>query len=531
MQCQLYALVMEGSMLYRKPLGLVDLDFAKRSKIEAHLVRAPNEEHHCQIGKGDEEGRFGKVAASPNLPNLTVRGIDVLIIGAGPTGLFMAAEVARHGLSCRLIEKTLVPSEKSRALVIQPRTLEIFQHVGIIEPFLKEGRAVKSMHLMSLDKELAHLHFSELDTAFPFVLSLEQSKTEQILTQVALSRGVTLERGVEFLDLQKTKEGARITCNHIQKGVEEIIEARFVVGCDGAHSAVRKTLQIPFKGKAFPSLFSLADVKLEWERPPGEFFVFLNPEGIRGAVPMTGENRYRLVFPRKKGESELTLQGIQERTGPQARVSDPLWMAHFQIHTRLVKTYQSGCVFLAGDAAHVHSPIGGQGMNSGLQDAFNLGWKLATRDPSVIKTYTVERRSWAKKLLRATLFATRLVALQNPLLIAIRNRGIRFLLPRIEKKLVSTLAQLRIQYPKSRVVKTGGGMRAPNVPVGKSDLYTLMRGSTKPHLLLFGVTASPLYLEAVVVPMDHKEAWERYGIKSKAICLIRPDLYIETIAD
>ena len=453
--------------------------------------------------------------------------LDVLVVEAGPTGLFMAAEVARHGLSCRLIEKALIASEKSRALVIQPRTLEIFQHVGMVEPFLKEGRAVKVMHLMSLDEELASLHFSKLDTAFPFVLSVEQSKTEQILTQVALSRGVAIERGVEFLGLQETKQGVRVRCNHTQKGIEEVIEARFVVGCDGAHSAVRKTLQIPFEGKAFPSLFSLADVKLEWERPPGEFFVFLNPEGILGAVPMTGEQRYRFVFPQQN--AELTLQEIQEKMGPHTRVSDPLWMAHFQIHTRLVKTYQSGCVFLAGDAAHVHSPIGGQGMNSGLQDAFNLGWKLATKDPSVIKTYTIERRSWAKKLLRATLFATRIIALKNPLFIAIRNKGIHFLLPRIEKRLISSIAQLTIHYPKSKVVKTGGGMRAPNVPVGKSDLYTLMRGSTKPHLLLFGIASSSLSPEAVVVPMDHKEAWERYGIKKPTACLIRPDLYIEAV--
>lgn len=452
--------------------------------------------------------------------------LDVLIIGAGPTGLFMATELARLGMSCRIIDKAVAPSDRSKALAIQPRTLEIFQHVGILEPFLKEGLAVRAGHLIAQGREIAQLRFSELDSPFPFILSLEQNKTEEILAAVAASLCVNIERGVEFLHLKEDQTGVWVSCRHVESGREERIQARFVVGCDGSHSAVRKALQIPFSGEEFPSPLSLADVRLEWDRPSAEAFIFLDKEGVIGVIPMPGERRYRLIFQRRPLEPELTLERIQEKMGVRATVSDPCWIAHFQIHTRLAGLYQKGCTFLAGDAAHVHSPIGGQGMNSGLQDVFNLSWKLATRDPSIIKTYALERHAWGRKLLRGTLLATHLVTLQNRWLITIRNGALRSLLPLLRKRLISSVAQLTLRYPTSAITSSSGGMRAPNVPVGKSDLYTLMRGSKKPHLLLFGIGSSPLHPEAIHIPMDHPIAWKSYGIKKKGVCLIRPDLYI-----
>ena len=301
--------------------------------------------------------------------------IDVLVIGAGPTGLLMAAEAARFGLSCRIIEKNSAPLDKSRALAIQPRTLEIFDHLGIIDRFLAKGLKIHAANPFSYQKRLAHLPFDSLDSPYPFILSLEQTETEKILTDYLASFGVNIERECEFIDLSQDDE-----CVTVSVRDKENIKAKWVVGCDGAHSLTRKLLDFKFEGEAFPTAFSLADVELAWKYPHDEFFAFLNPEGILGVIPMPGKNRFRLVFQLDRVlEGDPTLEDVQEKVnksvGPGVVVSNPLWTANFHVNSRLVSSYRKGRVFLAGDAAHIHSPVGGQGMNSGLQDPYNLDWQ------------------------------------------------------------------------------------------------------------------------------------------------------------
>jgi 2-polyprenyl-6-methoxyphenol hydroxylase-like FAD-dependent oxidoreductase len=465
--------------------------------------------------------------------------IDVLVVGAGPTGLMMAAELARFGLSCRIIEQNPTPSEKSRALAIQPRTLEIFDHLGIIDRFLEKGTKVLGARSFFGSEPLAHISLQHLDSPYPFILSLEQSITEQILEDYLSSFGIQVEREVELIDLQEEESFIKATvCNHRSNQREEI-QGKWVVGCDGAHSITRKLLQFPFEGKAFPTIFSLADVEIDWQRSHDELCTFLDPNGVLAMIPMPGKNRYRLVFQLAAGNEEIppTLSQIQQKVsataGSNVRVFNPLWIANFHIHNRLVAHYQKGRIFLAGDAAHIHSPVGGQGMNSGLQDAFNLGWKLASNNQKIMATYSLERHFWGRSLVKATWRFTKLATLRNRFGIGLRNWILRKLVPHLQDLLARAIGQLSIRYPKNLLVQKSGffcsgvkeGTRAPNVPVGQSDLYSILRKSTLPHLLLFGYPS----LERkgfVSLEMKDPKAWEIYGVKKPCVYLVRPDQYI-----
>ena len=487
--------------------------------------------------------------------------IDVLIIGAGPTGLLMAAEAMRNGMKCRIIDKVLTPSDKSRALAIQPRTLEILDHLGIATPFLEQGTRIKSANQICRSKILAHFSFETLDSPFPFVISLEQGKTEAILTEHLASFGIRVEREIELIDIEENGKNVLAICQDLKEGKEMKIEAKYAIGCDGAHSIVRKKLGFSFVGKAFPSAFSLADVKIKWKHPHDELYAFLNPEGIMAAIPMPGEGRYRLVFELARCKN-LLKEEYKDFHGPvksskvpdptldevkalvrkygdnKAKVSEPLWLANFHINSRLVDKYQRGRIFIAGDAAHIHSPAGGQGMNSGLQDAFNLAWKLKTGNQELIDTYTLERRSWGKNLLQATQKFTQIAALSNPVSVFIRNMAIEMLSPFLQDRVPNAIAQLSIQYPKSEIAFESGsfnrgpraGMRAPNVPIENTDLYSLMRKSKAHHLLVFGSPKKPFRefesKQMDIVMMDHPEAKMKYGVKKQAVYIIRPDQYV-----
>lgn len=492
--------------------------------------------------------------------------IDVLVVGAGPTGLLMAAEAARYGLSCRIIDREIKPTDQSRALVIHARTMELFDHLGIATWFLEEGLIVKAANPMSRHERIAHVSLSQIDSPYPFVLSLEQSKTEAILTRYLKTFGIEIERGVELLQLDSFP-------THITAKISgEEIEASWIVGCDGAHSFVRKSFHLSFQGKLFSDIFSLADVQIDWKYPHDELYAFLNPQGVMAAIPMPGHKRYRLIFqlPRcrnklKKAygvvkDEEIAPPSLEEAQGmiraygdEQAIVSHPVWMAHFHVNSRLANRYREGRAFLAGDAAHIHSPVGGQGMNTGLQDVFNLAWKMAAvhqgkAPDSLLDTYHLERYTFGKQLLEGTEFATRLTALRSSWSVTLRNFVMKKLLayPAIQKKFLRVLSQIAIQYPESAIVKEGrgfeggprAGTRAPNAPLlikgTPTDLYTLWRGSKTEQVLLFsGLNPSQetlRKLEALSTPsfplIRDRLAHEIYGTREPALYRIRPDGYI-----
>ena len=461
--------------------------------------------------------------------------IDVLIVGAGPSGLTMAAECERYGLSCRIIEQSKTPSPHSRAIAIQARTLETFQRMDIHNEFLKAGIPIKGGTIHSGHTKQAHINLTQIPSPFPFALSLEQNRTEEILTNVVTSRGIKVEREVALISFQQNESGiaAQTTMGPIA--------AKYLIGCDGAHSIVRKTLGCTFEGKSFEDVFSLADVKIDWNYPHDEISVFLEAEGIVAAFPLPEEGRYRLIFQLKRlrelyhgndvshgvlDEKEIevpTLEEIQtllqNSTHQTCEVTDPKWIANFHINSRLSNKYQEGKIFLIGDAAHIHSPVGGQGMNTGIQDAFNLAWKLGyvhhnRAGEEILDTYEKERHSVGKRLLAATEKASSMVSLHSPFLIMIRNFFLSKLLPlkSIHRKIIEGIAELDFGYPERRVPNHTAIIDGKEIPY-----FEATEGCTQYHLLYNGDT-----------PPAGKENTRLIKIKEplpRSPLLVRPDGY------
>ncbi|MEK7339628.1 MAG: FAD-dependent monooxygenase, partial [Verrucomicrobiota bacterium] len=435
------------------------------------------------------------------------------------------------GLSCRIIDKGGSYADRSRAIGVQARTMEIFGHLKIAQDFLAQGIQIQAADPISHFRRLAQIPLSTLRSPYPFVLSLEQAKTEEILARYAATLGVRIEKGIECVQLMQSAQEVEVVLQHRESGKEEKVKASWVIGCDGAHSQVRKQLGLIFEGKAFADIFSLADVHILWDYPHNELSIFLNAKGFLAAIPLPEPNRYRLIFQllrcrnllkdhknlpygqvSKELVKEPNLQEIenllQEYAGQNIHLTNPIWMANFHINSRMTNTYQKGRVFLAGDAAHIHSPIGAQGMNTGLQDVFNLAWKLALvhknkASSELLKTYDLERHRVGKTILKTTEYASYMATMHNPIAIWLRNHIISFLnrFSFIRKSLAKRVSQTAIRYPKSFIVVDKGhfqgpkaGLRAPNAPIlfkeKPSDLYTIWSGSTAFQMLLFNAPES-----------------------------------------
>lgn len=417
---------------------------------------------------------------------------EVLIVGAGPSGLFTAIEMIRQGFSPRLIDKSLEPTKFSKAIAIQARTLEIFDQIGIVESFLSKGKKIRAANAIFHGEKLAHLPLDTIESPYPFILSLAQSETERILTEHLYSLGAKIERGVELLSFREVEDGVLAKTS---QGEEKY---SWLIGCDGAHSTTRKTLGVNFAGRAIERTFALADVRVKWDFPYDEFFLVLNEEGVLAAIPLPEKERIRLIF-----QDEATVDKaqalLQRYACKEAVVSDPKWLSTFTINSRIAKKYMRGRVFLVGDAAHIHSPAGGQGMNTGIQDGFNLAWKLFLVDRKkapydLLFTYEKERKGFGEKLLFITERVTRISMLKNPFLIRLRNRLFSFLTSKkkIQKALAAMLSQSAIHYPKSLAVGLDAGMRAPP----NKELYDLLR-KTKGFVLLTREKAFSLQWERV----------------------------------
>lgn len=530
-----------------------------------------------------------------------MKQVDVLIVGGGPSGLMMAAELARYGVSFEIIDESKGPTALSKALVLQARTLEILDQITDINGFLNEGLILKGANLISEQKELASISFDSIDSPFPFVLSIEQSKTERLLIDYLSKFGIGVQRETKLVDFTEDINFISATLEDLREGKKREIKAKYLIGCDGAHSMTRKLLQLPFKGKVFSDIFSLADIYIDWSYPHDRLTAFFGKNTIMAAFPIKGENRYRLIFQLERCQNKLknlpqdnygvigaeeiappSLREVQQAldlyTGGKATAREPLWMSNFHINSRMSTHYREGYVFLVGDAAHIHSPIGGQGMNTGMQDAFNLAWKLAyvlryKAPPELLDSYEVERHSIGKKLLKATEEASKVATLKNPLLRKLRNTVVSLLASKtnLPKTMAANISQTAICYDKSAIIKSEGslgggptaGARAPNISLiigGKEiDLYTFSKNPTLYTVVLFLETPikehtkmtvrklekelldSQIKIIAITAdnntlsensPYTHpaispsKEAFTVYGVKKEGVYIIRPDGYI-----
>ena len=362
--------------------------------------------------------------------------IPVLVVGAGPTGLMMASELARHGIKCRIIEKASETSRLSKALAIHARTLEIFENLGIADGFVTRGMKAHGASVYSGSKRIVHFLFNNLDSRYNYALMLPQNETEELLGAHLGSFGVKVERSTELIGISQDADGVTASLQR-PDGSEESCRAGYLVGCDGAHSAVRHALNLAFEGAEYAEVFALADIMVDSALPDDEIIGFAGEKGLVFFFPIA-HGRYRMMadVPPPEPQGEPTVQQLQAIIDNQchipARLHDPNWTAYFKIHRRQTSSYRVGRAFLAGDAAHIHSPAGGQGMNTGLQDAYNLAWKLAATikgvvKPAVLDSYTPERHAVGKQVLKMTDTMTRVMELRNPVATTIRDRLISVL--------------------------------------------------------------------------------------------------------
>ena len=295
----------------------------------------------------------------------------VLVVGAGPVGLLMASELARHGVPVRVIDKAPAASDKSKALGVHARSLEMLENIGIVESFLAAGINIYGVSVYCEGKRIVHLGFDELKSPYPFVLMIPQSKTESILSEHLAHLGYQIERNVELIGFSDEQEQVIATLRHAD-GLIETMPTPWLIGCDGAHSTVRHILGLPFAGAQYQEVFGLADVKVDWTLPEDEMHTFLSEEGPLVFFPF-GSGRYRVMAEATHDmdtENAPSLKDFQalvdRRCSAGATLSDPHWLTWFKFHCRSVSRLWCGRVFLAGDAAHIHSPVGGQGMNTGM---------------------------------------------------------------------------------------------------------------------------------------------------------------------
>jgi 3-(3-hydroxy-phenyl)propionate hydroxylase len=410
----------------------------------------------------------------------------VLIAGAGPTGLAAAMSLSRAGIPVRLIDKAREPSPWSRAIGIQARTLELFEQHRLVEPFLEVGHRARVANLYSNGQRLARLDFDPLQTRYPYLLFLDQSVTERLMTEHLASFGVRIERGVELTRFRQGSAGLDAAVQH-WNGAEESIHPSYLIGADGAHSMVRHGLGIEFAGKTFEQTFLLADLQADTEWPDDEFHIFASGEGIATLFPMGG-GRTRLIADKRGASGAAPDHGmdspeksaaptldecraiIERRIHHRVTVTNLQWSSYFHLNNRMADRLRSGRIFLAGDAAHVHSPAGAQGMNTGIQEAFNLGWKIARMLAGVapdrlLDTYHDERHPIERDVLRQSSFMTQMAAAEHGPMKLIRDHVMPALsaIGPLRDAARRTVSELSIQYRRSPLTldrSLDGGPRA-----------------------------------------------------------------------
>lgn len=508
---------------------------------------------------------------------------DVLIVGAGPVGLSLAAMLVRQGLSVRVVDKNSGPSIHSKAQIVHARTLEVCEELGLVDRLLETGKRAVGLALYTRDlAPVVDLRFLMPgdDTRFPFLLSIPQRDTELLLAEHLANMGVQPEWGVRLDRFEQDGDGVTSTLVH-PDGREEAVCSPFLVGCDGAHSTVRKHLGLSFEGSTYEWKITQADVRVDFpvDVPQDRIAAFVSPEGPMGFFPLPGDNRYRiLILAETENPTLAFFQETAEKRAPQGtRISDPAWMVCFRSHCRMVDRYRVGRVFLAGDAAHIHSPAGGQGMNTGIQDAWNLAWKLALAvrgraSEALLDSYDAERRPVAAAVLAATDRATNIgfsaITLKNSVLTALRDHVLSFVtsLELVRLNASRALSELDIGYPDSPLVgqarasllrtrPLGGdeespslgdwfafgdgptpGARVPNVAVegveGVDRVTALLRGTGHTLLLFDGPAASETGYERLSAIA--RQVTERFGDRVRCHVVVpgetRPDALPEDLS-
>src|SRR5262245_44182533 len=409
---------------------------------------------------------------------------DVLIVGAGPTGLMLANQLGRRGVRATIIDRHSGPAQQSRAMAVHARTLEIYAQLGLSGRAVELGRPGNGANMWVEGKLKARIPFTDMGkdlSPFPYVLMLGQDENERLLGENLRQFGVDVQWNTELVALEQTSTHVSATIK-MADGRTQVIDATYVAGCDGGRSGVRQMNGIGFPGAPYEHAFFVADTEATGSMVPDELNVQLWRTGFHLYFPMRGKDRWRVIGILPDGlekKSDLTFEDLAPSLVRESRgkleFKKCLWFSTYRIHHRCTERFRDRRCFVLGDAAHVHSPMGGQGMNTGLQDAYNLAWKLALvlpnrADDTLLDTYETERRAFAHKLLATTDRAFRVAVSENWFAGMLRTELVPRVLAigmkraQVKRAAFLTLSQIGIQYRESTLSQTLGNVpqRAPH---------------------------------------------------------------------
>lgn len=491
---------------------------------------------------------------------------DVIIIGAGPTGLSLACQLIRYGIDFIIIDKNAGVTPFSKALGVQARTLEIYEQLGLAQAATSQGAIAGKARFLEGGKVRGEIDIADIGqdlSPYPYLLILEQSKNEQLLYSYVESHQKDVLWNTELESFSQNDEGVAAQIKTAD-GASQSIEAKYLVGCDGPKSPVRHALGLPFEGSTFARIYYVADVQIDWKLSHDALHISLGHDSFVLFFPMDGDKRYRIVgnLPEDvdQAEGELLYEEIEAKIKSEAKldldISNVAWFSTYKIHTRHASAFSGGRCFLAGDAAHVHSPVGAQGMNTGIQDAYDLAWKLAFvlkgyAAPPILETYNEERLKNAKRLLQTTDRLFELVSGTNPVTSFIRTTvfpplaNVLFSLEAVQNAVFPVISQIGINYRDCSLskcsddtsLKVKAGDRMPYFLVDGKSLYEQLK-EPKFHLLSFLTTPGDsesardeiasqyAYLLDYHIIELTPEIAELFGTDEAFHVLVRPDNYI-----
>ena len=495
---------------------------------------------------------------------------DVVIVGAGPTGLSLACQLIRYGVDFRIVEKREGTTAYSKAIGVQARTLEIYEQLDLVSKAVEQGTIAEQVNLLVGGEVRGEMDFSNIGaglSSYPYILMLEQSKNERLLYEYLQEHQKEVLWNTELVDFSQTESNVTAQVK-TAGGVTQTIEAKYLAACDGTKSPVRHRLDLEFSGSTFERMFYVADVRLDWQFSHGAMNVCLSDDSFVVFFPLKGERRYRIVgvFPEEfvKDEGDVLYEEIERRIVEVSKleldITNVEWFSTYQVHTRHVNKFSSGRCFLAGDAAHIHSPAGAQGMNTGIGDAYNLAWKMALvlqgkTNAKILETYNEERLENAKHLLQTTDRMFQIAAGSEWLLEFVRMHVLpplaKYILgfDLVKKSLFPLISQIGINYRHSSLSRHAGderfsvkaGDRMPYFTIdGKSVFASL--SEPKFHFLVFSNEETDFKESFGQIENDNEwivfrqfplapQVAENFGADNPFCILLRPDNHLAFVSE
>jgi len=479
---------------------------------------------------------------------------DVLIIGAGPTGLVLALWLTKLGVKVRIVDKIAEPGTTSRALAVQARTLELYRQLDLAEAVVARGHRVPAVNLWAKGESAARLSFENIGsglTPYPFLQIFPQDQHERLLIERLEALDVTVERRTELISFaqEETRVIARLRG---PDGLEVDCEANYIAGCDGARSIVRETIGTGFPGGTYRQIFYVGDVEAAGPALNGELHIDLDEADFLGVFPLAGQGQARLIGTVRDERADradaLTFNDVSDRAinHLKVEVKKVNWFSTYHVHHRVTQHFRKGRAFLLGDAAHIHSPAGGQGMNTGIGDAINLAWKLASvltgrAGDNLLDSYEAERIGFARRLVATTDRAFSFVTAEGRIADVVRTRVAPVLIPMalafapVREFMFRTVSQITLNYRRGPLSRGAaghvhGGDRLPWAQVdGVDNFQTFTTMDWQVHV--YGSASAELaaWCTAQNVPLrlfDWRSEYEVAGLARDALYLLRPDSYV-----